>query len=135
MLPTSLVIGMLMSKSGTGLLILLGVDTGVFTWVGIFLVVGLGHGLILMSLNFSGQAMADTQNMAYAAAMYVFTRMFGRCVEVAVGGTVFQNELKKQLDGLQLPTAVTKDAEKFVATLKALPKASKECQHNILAYA
>ncbi|KAL8889534.1 MAG: hypothetical protein Q9215_003188 [Flavoplaca cf. flavocitrina] len=151
MLPTSVVIGRLMSRfgcyrwaiwlgwvtaiTGTGLLILLGVDTRVFTWVVIFLVVGLGHGLILMSLNFSVQAMADTQNVAYAAAMYTFTRTFGMCVGVAAGGTVFQNELKKQLDDLQLPTAVAKDAEKFVTTLKVLPKDSGEYQHYILAYA
>ncbi|KAL9042005.1 MAG: hypothetical protein Q9180_000901 [Flavoplaca navasiana] len=151
MLPTSVVIGRLMSRfgcyrwaiwlgwvtaiTGTGLLILLSVDTRVFTWVVIFLVVGLGHGLILMSLNFSVQAMAHTQNVAYAAAMYTFTRTFGMCIGVAVGGTVFQNELKKQLDDLQLPTAVAKDAEKFVATLKALPQASEEYQYYILAYA
>ena len=88
-----------------------------------------------MSLSFSVQAMADTQNVAYAAAMYTFTRTFGMCVGVAAGGTVFQNELKKKLDDLQLPTAVVKDAENFVTTLKVLPKDSEEYQHYILAYA
>ncbi|KAL9632685.1 MAG: hypothetical protein Q9204_003689, partial [Flavoplaca sp. TL-2023a] len=112
----------------TGFLILLGVNTGVFTWVGMFLAVGLGHGLILMSLNFSVQAMAYTQNMAYAAAMYTFTRSFGRCVWVAAGGIVFQNELKKQLDDLQLPTAVANDVHNSFPPLRPFQK----LQENII---
>ena len=44
-----------------------------------------------MSLNFSIQA------IAYAAAMYTFTRTFGICIGVAVGGSVFQNELQNIL--------------------------------------
>lgn len=151
LLPTSVVTGKLMSKfgryrwaiwlgwvtaiAGTALLILLGVDTRVYTWVLVFIVVGLGHGLILMSLNFSVQAMADTQNVAYAAAMYTFTRTFGMCIGVAIGGTVFQNELRKQLGDLGLPTGVANDAEKFVTNLKAFPKASLDYQQYILAYA
>ena len=150
MLPISVLIGRLMTKfgryrwaiwlgwaitiAGTGLLILLDVDTRVYAWVLIFIVVGLGHGLILMSLNFSVQAMADTRDVAYAAAMYTFTRTFGMCIGVAVGGTVFQNELRKHLSELHLPTKVANDAEGFVTTLKALPHASVQYQANVLAY-
>lgn len=151
MLPTSVIVGRLMTRfgrfrwaiwlgwattiAGTGLLILLDVDIRVYAWVLVFIVVGLGHGLILMSLNFSVQAMADTQNVAYAAAMYTFTRTFGMCIGVAVGGAVFQNELKKHLGELHLPTEVANDAQSFVASLRALPKASVEYQSYILAYA
>ncbi len=151
MLPISIIVGRLMTKfgryrwaiwlgwtitiAGTGLLILLDVDIRVYAWVLIFIVVGLGHGLILMSLNFSVQAMADTRDVAYAAAMYTFTRTFGMCIGVAVGGTVFQNELRKHLGELHLPTKVANDAEGFVATLKALPQASVQYQAYILAYA
>ncbi|KAI9784712.1 MAG: hypothetical protein M1835_003515 [Candelina submexicana] len=150
MLPTSIVIGRLMSKfgryrwaiwlgwvtaiAGTGLLILLGINTRVYTWVLVFIVVGLGHGLILMSLNFSIQAMADTQNVAHAAAMYTFIRTFGMCIGVAIGGTVLQNELRKHLEQLRLPTGVSNDAERFVTDLKAFPKASKGYQQYLLAY-
>ena len=70
-----------------------------------------------MSLNFSIQAMADTHNVAYAAAMYTFTRTFGMCIGVAAGGAVFQNQLKKQLSDLALLTTVATDAEGFVARL------------------
>lgn len=151
MLPTSIVVGRLMTRSGrylwaiwlgwaitiagTGLLILLDVHIQTYAWVLVFIVVGLGHGLILMSLNFSVQAMADSQNVAYAAAMYIFTRTFGMCIGVAIGGAVFQNGLKKQLGELHLPTYVANDAESFLASLKLLPKVSIQYQTYILAYA
>ncbi|KAL9055839.1 MAG: hypothetical protein Q9206_002977 [Seirophora lacunosa] len=151
LLPTSVVTGRLMSRFGsyrwaiwlgwvtaivgTGLLILLDVDTQVYTWVLVFVVMGLGHGLILISLNFGVQAMADTQNAAYAAAMYTCIRSIGMCFGVAVGGTVFQNELGKHLEDLQLPTRVANDAERFVSDFKAFPKASRDYQQYILAYA
>lgn len=150
-LPTCVLVGRLMTRSGryrwavwlgwavtiagSGLLILLDVDIRVYAWVLVFVVVGLGHGLILISLNFSAQAMADTQNVGYAAAMYTFTRTFGMCIGVAIGGVVFQNEFKKHLGELQLPTQVADDAQGFMISLKALPRNSSEYQAYILAYA
>lgn len=151
MLPTSVIIGRLMTRfgryrwaiwlgwaitiAGTGLLILLDVNIQVYAWVLVFVVVGLGHGLILMSLNFGVQAMADTRDVAYAAAMYMFTRTFGMCIGVVLGGTVFQNEMKKHLGELHLPTEVANNAEAFVASLKAFPNPSIQYQAYILAYA
>lgn len=151
LLPTSVIVGRLMTKTGrfrwavwlgwtvtiagTGLLILLDVHTRTYAWILIFIVVGLGHGFILMSLNFSVQAMSDTHNVAYAAAMYTFMRTFGMCIGVAAGGAVFQNQLKKHLADLGLLTIVASDAEGFVARLQALPKSSPEYQNYISAYA
>ncbi|MCJ1403034.1 hypothetical protein MMC11_006256 [Xylographa trunciseda] len=151
MLPTSVIVGRLMTRFGrfrwavwlgwlvtlvgTGLLILLDVSIQTYAWVLIFVVVGFGHGLILMSLNFSIQAMADTQNVAYAAAMYTFSRTLGMCIGVAVGGAVFQNQLQTHLGDMNLPTAVATNAEGFLSTLEALPPNSTEYQQYILAYA
>lgn len=151
LLPTSVIVGKLMSKTGrfrwavwlgwavtivgTGLLTLLDVHTQTYAWVLIFIVVGLGHGFILMSLNFSIQAMSDTHNVAYAAAMYTFTRTFGMCIGVAAGGAIFQNQLKKHLADLGLLTTVATDAEGFVARLRALPQGSPGYQNYIFAYA
>ena len=150
-LPTCVLVGRLMTRSGryrwavwlgwaiaiigSGLLILLDADVRVCVWVLVFIVVGVGHGLILIALNFSAQAMADTQNVGYAAAMYTFTRTFGMCIGVAVGGTVFQNEFKKHLGERQLPTQVANDAQGFIVDLKALRRHSPEYQAYILAYA
>ncbi len=79
--------------------------------------------------------MADTQNVAYAAGMYTFARTFGMCIGVAIGGVVFQNELKNHLGDLHLPTAVAKNAEGFLASLEALPQNSTQHQAYILVYA
>ncbi len=151
LLPTSIIVGRIMTNTGrfrwavwlgwavtiagSGLLILLDVHTRSYAWALIFVVVGLGHGFILMSLGFSVQAMADTHNVAYAAAMYTFTRTFGMCIGVAAGGAVFQNQLKKHLSDLALLTTVATDAEGFVAKLQSLPKSSSEYQKYVLAYA
>ncbi|KAL8836760.1 MAG: hypothetical protein Q9170_002789 [Blastenia crenularia] len=151
LLPTSVIVGRLMTKlgryrwaiwlgwavsiTGTGLLILLDTSIQTYAWILIFVVVGLGHGLILMSYNFSVQAMADSRNVAYAAGMYTFARTLGMCIGVAVGGAVFQNELKEHLRELQLPAVVANDAENFVVRLHDFPKASVQYQAFILAYA
>ncbi|CAF9939480.1 hypothetical protein IMSHALPRED_001367 [Imshaugia aleurites] len=79
--------------------------------------------------------MSDTHNVAYAAAIYTFTRTFGMCIGVAAGGAVFQNQLKKHLADLGLLTTVAADAEVFVVQLQALPKSSPEYQNYVLAFA
>ena len=151
MLPTSVVVGRLMTKfgrfrwavwlgwlvtiAGCGLLILLDADIKIYAWILIFIVLGFGHGLILMSLNFALQAMADPQIAAHAASMYTFTRTFGMCIGVAVGGTVFQNTLKTHLGDLGLPTRVANNAEGFLATLRTLPAGSATRDAYVLAYA
>ena len=150
LLPSSVIVGRLMTRfgrfrwavwsgwvvttTGAGLLILLDADIKTYAWVLILLLVGLGHGLILMSLNLGIQAMAETWNAAYAVAMYAFTRTFGMCIGVAVGEAVFQNMFSKHLGDLQLPRAVASDAGGFVSRLKALPKTSMQYQAYTLAY-
>lgn len=117
-------LGWAIAIAGIGLLILLDVHIRIHARELMFIPVSFGHGLILMSLNFSVQAMADTQNVAYAAAMYTFTRWFGLCIGVAIGGAAFQNGLKKQLGELHLPNNIANNAESFVANLGLLLEAS-----------
>ncbi|KAF2144354.1 uncharacterized protein K452DRAFT_295815 [Aplosporella prunicola CBS 121167] len=150
MLPTSMIVGKLMTKSGryrwaiwsgwaitclgTGLLILLDNETKTYAWILIFIVVGLGHGLIIMSLNIAIQAMAETQDVAYAAAMYLFLRTLGMSIGVAIGGAVFQNMLSKHLVEHSLPSSIAHDAEGFVAVLKTLVKDSAQYQSYVKAF-
>lgn len=108
--------GWAITIAGTGMLVLLDVHIRTYAWILIFVVVGLGHGLI-------------------AAAMYTFTRTFGMCIGVAIGGAVFQNQLKKHLVDQGLLTSVATDAEGFVVNLKALAKTSPQYQNYTLAYA
>ena len=134
LVPTSIIVGRLMTRfgcyrwafwlgwavtiAGTGLLILLDTDTQTHAWILIFVIAGIGHGFVLMSYNVCVQAMADTRNVAYAAGMYTFIRTLGMCIGVAVGGTVFQNQLKQHFRESQLPTAVANNATQFIAELR-----------------
>ena len=104
-------LGWEVTTAGTGLLILLDAQLWTYAWILMFIVVGLGHGFILM---FSIRAILDTHNVAYAAAMYTFTRTFS----MYIGSAVFQNQLKKHLANLELLITV---ATGFNATT---PKAS-----------
>lgn len=129
-------LGWAITITGNGLYILLDVDIRVYALELAFVVVGIGHGLILISLTCSVQAMADSRNVAYAVAMFAFVRTFGMCIGVAIGGAIFQNELEKHLVDLHLPAGVSDDAENFVSTrLKALPKDSAEYHAYTMAYA
>ena len=105
------------------------------TWVPIFVAVGLGHGIVLMSLNFAVQAMAETKNVAYAAALYTFARTFGMAIGVAIGGAIFQNELGRRLGRAKLPKEVAKNAEGYLAVLKTMPKQSGQYIAFVTAYA
>lgn len=126
--------GWTITTAGTGLLIFLDADLKAQGWALIFVTVGLGHGFVLMSLNVAIQAMAEIRHVADAAAMYTFTRTFGMCIGVAIGGTVFQNRLSRHLSDRHLPTAVARNAEGFSKRLKDLPRSSTEYQTYISAY-
>jgi hypothetical protein len=118
----------------TGLLILLDQQIKSAAWIILFVFVGFGHGLVLMSINFCLQALANSGDMGYAAAMYTFSRTFGMCIGVAIGGTVFQNRLATHLAQLGLPVNVATNAEAFVATLKSLPIQSPQRKAYSLVY-
>jgi len=134
LLPPSVVVGALITRSGrfrwaiwsgwatvivsTALLIILSAKTPTYGWALLFIPIGLGHGLVLMSLNFGIQAMARERDGAYAAAMYTFLRTFGMCLGVAIGGTVFQNMLRTHLRNAGLNEDIARDAEAFITVLK-----------------
>jgi hypothetical protein len=150
LVPVRVIVGALITRSGhfrwaiwsgwsvtiaaTSLLTLLDQRTKTGVWVVLFILVGLGHGLVLMSLNFCTQALAESRDVGYAAAMYTFLRTFGMCVGVAIGGTVFQNRMKAHLTEMNLPLEVATNTDAFVTTLKRLPAASSQRIAFTLAY-
>ncbi|KAF2096231.1 MFS general substrate transporter [Rhizodiscina lignyota] len=151
LLPSSAIVGALMRKYGVfrpaiwvgwtitilsqGLLILLDADTKTWVWVVIFCVVGGGHGLILMAVGYSIQAVTDPKIVAYATAMYTFLRSFGFCVGVAIGSAVFQNRLEQELKNLHLPPGAATDSEGFVTILHSMPTSSPARHAYNVAYA
>ncbi|KJZ75497.1 hypothetical protein HIM_05193 [Hirsutella minnesotensis 3608] len=101
--------GWAISILSSGLLILLGTGTQVGAWVMILIVVGLGHGLVLISLNICTQALVHTSHVVHAVVMYTFARTAGMCIGVSVGGALFQSTLGSQLEAKGLPSAWAHD--------------------------
>jgi hypothetical protein len=142
MMPSSVIVAILISKLGTyrwalwigwaitvtatGLLILFYVNTSTGEWVGIMLVLGLGHGVLFNSLLFAAQAVSPPKDVAYAASLYTFMRTVGFAIGVVVGSTVFQNMMSKALQNYGLPTELAANAEGYISTLKTLPASAQK---------
>lgn len=109
------------STLGMGLLLLCKEKTPVVGAVFIYIVGGIGQGLLIVSLNLACQSIATAIDVAHAISMYTFMRTLGMCLGVAIGGTVFQNVMIKKLAEKGLPKSIAAEAENFVATLQAMP--------------
>ncbi|KAJ5669517.1 hypothetical protein N7462_010587 [Penicillium macrosclerotiorum] len=89
--------GWCLSTIGMGLLCLLEVNTGTITWVFLNLVPGIGIGMVLPSVALAVQASATAENLAIAVAASTSFRGFGQSIGVAIGGVIFQNQMKNNL--------------------------------------
>jgi hypothetical protein len=108
---------------GTGLLIYLNEHKSIVSHLFVFLVSGIGLGLLLPSLETASQATAQSRNITHATAMYIFMRSFGLCVGVATGGTVFSNVFLNTLVDNGVPQAkmIAANSEAFAEILKEMP--------------
>ncbi|OAX78835.1 hypothetical protein ACJ72_06853 [Emergomyces africanus] len=117
-------LGFALSTLGMGIFTVLDVDTSIAAWIFLLLPAGVGLGLLFPALGFAIQASARPGHMAIAVAMFSFFRAFGQAIGVAVGGVIFQNEMRKNL--LRYPefasTAATlsKDAAGLVQVVLAM---------------
>lgn len=117
--------GWFLTTLGIGILYLLDRDTSIVAWVFLNLVPGIGMGLLFPSMAFSIQAASTNKDLAFAVAMFSFFRAFGQAIGVAIGGSVFQNQMKKKL--LAYPGLASKaeeysrDASSLVQIIKKLP--------------
>ncbi|KAK2758750.1 hypothetical protein FQN54_003440 [Arachnomyces sp. PD_36] len=87
-------VGWAMSTFGCGLVCYIKEDTSTVAWIFLLLVEGFGLGILFPSLGFAIQASAKPKNLAIAVAMFSFFRAFGQAIGVAVGGVVFQNQMR-----------------------------------------
>ena len=146
--PAAVVVGILITKTGryrwavwggwvlttlgTGLLYLLDVHTSTVRWVFLNLVSGLGLGMLFPSMAFSIQASSTNADLAFAIAMFAFFRAFGQAIGVAIGGTIFQNQMKIKL--LALPDLASKadqysrDATSLVQIIKGTQDGARKLQ-------
>lgn len=130
--------GWVLSVLGLGLLYRLSPGTSIPSWIFLNLVPGTGLGMLYSSLGYATQASAEQVDVAFAAAMYTFSRSFGQSIGVAIGGAVFQAQLKVKLSHYPAlarnATTFAQDASSLVQIIKTMPKSLPERAMLINAY-
>jgi hypothetical protein len=101
------------------------VGTSIPAWIFLNLVGGLGTGVLFSAMALAVQAASSNENMDYAVTLFSFFRGFGQTVGVAVGGTIFQNQMKKEILKRAViaanATEWARDASALVPLLKSMP--------------
>ncbi|MCJ1462347.1 hypothetical protein MMC07_000947 [Pseudocyphellaria aurata] len=131
--------GWFLTVLGMGLLCNLTPDTSIPAWIFMNLVPGVGLGTLYSSLAYATQASADQVDVAFAAAMYTFSRSVGQSIGVAIGGTIFQSQFRTKLTAYPTlarnATELARDASGLIQIIKAMPKDLPERRMIVDAYA
>lgn len=90
-------VGWFLTTLGTGIRVLLDVETPTVSWIFINLVGGVGTGMLYPSLTFALQAATSNKDQAYGVALFTFFRGAGQAIGVAVGGAIFENAIKTKI--------------------------------------
>jgi MFS family permease len=94
-------------------------------WIFLNLVGGLGSGMLFPAMAITVQAAATSADQAYASNIFSFLRAFGQTLGVAIGGVVFQNQMRKKMLSFPLLADMadeySRDAAGLVQIIKALP--------------
>jgi MFS family permease len=115
-----------------GLLIILKPNTSAVSWIFLNLVGGLGTGMLFPAMTLAVQASATAKDQAYAANMFSFFRAFGQTLGVAIGGVIFQNQMKRKMLSFpllaDLAAEYSRDAAGLVQIIKEMPAGGKKEQ-------
>ncbi|PSS12750.1 hypothetical protein M430DRAFT_107574 [Amorphotheca resinae ATCC 22711] len=118
-------IGWVLTTLGSGLLVLLEPHTSIPAWVFLNFPIAIGTGMLFPAMALAIQASSRPQDAGHSAAFFSFMRVFGQSLGVAIGGVIFQNQIKQKLLSYPLlaPLASTysKDATALVGIIKAMP--------------
>lgn len=117
--------GWFLTTLGMGLLIFLKVNTSTVSWVFLQLAGGIGTGILFPAMALAIQASATAKDQAYAANMFSFLRAFGQTLGVAIGGVIFQNQMKKRMLSYpllaEMANEYSQDAVGLVQIIQAMP--------------
>ncbi|CAA9964606.1 ProP Permease major facilitator superfamily [Pyrenophora teres f. maculata] len=117
--------GWVFTTVGMGLLILLLPNTSTVAWVFLNLVGGVGTGVLFPAMALAVQASATAKDQAYAANMFSFLRAFGQTLGVAIGGVIFQNQMRKKMVTFPLLADMageySRDAAGLVKVIQDMP--------------
>ncbi|KAJ2246909.1 hypothetical protein GGI13_005257, partial [Coemansia sp. RSA 455] len=95
-----IVIGLAMFLIGSGLMILMDEDTTTGEEVAFMLVMGIGIGISIQLLMIVAQKASATEDLAATTSLYIFMRVLGYSMGVAILQSVMQNSLEPRLDSL-----------------------------------
>lgn len=146
--PVAAVVGVLVSIMGTyqwalwvgwaltcigfGLLYIEDGNTPNVIWISLNIVPGLGMGILFTSMIMAVLAASKPVDVAYAASFFTFTRTFGNCIGVAVGGAIFQNQVKHNLKAYPLLASLadqySEDSAALIEIIKIMPKSQMKDQ-------
>lgn len=131
-------IGWLLTTLGAGVLILLGPSTSIVSWIFLNFPISIGTGMLFPAMALAIQAAGRQEDSGHAAAFYSFTRVFGQSLGVAIGGVIFQNQIRLKLLSYELlaplADAYSKDATALIGVIKAMEDGLEKTQL-IQAYA
>jgi len=122
-------IGFGVTVLGTGLLTMWDVTTPVYSWVLIEIVLGLGLGGNFQNMLIALQATIHHSDIAVATATFSFIVLLGSTLGIAIGGTVFQNQMTSLAGDLPdvpgLAAITGENAGAAVAAVQGLPEGVK----------
>ncbi|KAK5113590.1 hypothetical protein LTR85_010819 [Meristemomyces frigidus] len=140
--PTAIVTGFVISKFGryrwavwagwgcttlgVGFLCAVDISTQLTQVLLTDLLAGIGLGGLFPALQFQLQAASDPKTLAFSVAMFSFFRGLGQTLGIAIGGTIFQNELASKLSQQPLfadrAQELAKDATSLVSWMRSAPE-------------
>ena len=113
--------GWVLTTLGAGLLTLLKPSSFVPAWVFLNVTVSIGTGMLYAPMALAIQAASRPQDAGHAVAFYSFLRVFGQSMGVAIGGVVFQNQIKTHIAASSIP-ALASMADEYSKDATALVK-------------
>lgn len=117
-------IGWTLTTLGSGLLILLSPSSTIVQWVFLNVVVSIGTGMLFPAMALAIQAAGRPEDAGHAAAFFSFIRVFGQSLGVAIGGVVFENQIKQKLQSYEslkgLAGQYSKDATALVGIIQGM---------------
>jgi hypothetical protein len=130
--------GWCLTTLGCGLFCLFDTDTPRVEWVCINMCSGIGIGLHFSSLTLAVQASVLQEQVGLAVGLLTFFRAFGQSIGVVLGGVIFGNRFKTELQNASLYSDVpeySNDAAALVKIINSLPSDNLQRNDFQLMYA
>ena len=115
--------GWAITTLGVGILYLMDVNTTTVQWVFMNLVLGIGSGFNYVALGVMLQAATAEEDMTSAVSLFTVFRPLGQALGVAIGGVIFQNQMKTKLDAIPSLAAMSDEYASNGAALAQIIKA------------